>query len=109
MNIFLFTCRPSFAVDVHTLSSALKVSAALNDQAAVSFAAIPGAVVEHIWSPWLFGGLDMHEPQHGDYILLLLVGAHQTHAYSSLTSGIQTAGLSSKGGAIYNFYRLLKV
>ncbi|XVF37843.1 hypothetical protein REPUB_Repub20aG0046000 [Reevesia pubescens] len=49
--------------------------------------------------PWLFGGLDMH----GTTALGLNVAAsgwgNQSDAFATLTSGIQTAGPSSKGGA----------
>ncbi|WCJ41376.1 ATPase family AAA domain-containing protein At1g05910 [Euphorbia peplus] len=49
--------------------------------------------------PWLFGGLDMH----GSSTLGLNVAAsgwgHQGDTVAALTSGIQTAGPSSKGGA----------
>ncbi|KAJ0250818.1 ATPase family AAA domain-containing protein [Hirschfeldia incana] len=49
--------------------------------------------------PWLFGGLDIH----GSSSLGLNVGAsgwgHQSDGLTALTSGVQTAGPSSKGGA----------
>ncbi|KAG2260275.1 hypothetical protein Bca52824_079569 [Brassica carinata] len=49
--------------------------------------------------PWLFGGMDMHGPSS----LGLNVGAsgwgHQSDGLTALTSGVQTAGPSSKGGA----------
>ncbi|XP_038679686.1 ATPase family AAA domain-containing protein At1g05910-like isoform X2 [Tripterygium wilfordii] len=49
--------------------------------------------------PWLFGGLDMH----GTTALGLNVAAsgwgHQGDTLGTLTSGVQTAGPSSKGGA----------
>uniref|UniRef100_M4EUG7 Bromo domain-containing protein n=1 Tax=Brassica campestris TaxID=3711 RepID=M4EUG7_BRACM len=49
--------------------------------------------------PWLFGGMDMH----GSSSLGLNVGAsgwgHQSDGLTALTSGVQTAGPSSKGGA----------
>ncbi|XP_061374698.1 ATPase family AAA domain-containing protein At1g05910-like, partial [Gastrolobium bilobum] len=48
--------------------------------------------------PWLFGGLDMHGTSWG--LNLTASGwGHQGDALVTLTSGIQTAGPSSKGGA----------
>ncbi|CAE5956664.1 unnamed protein product [Arabidopsis arenosa] len=50
-------------------------------------------------APWLFGGLDTY----GSSSLGLNVGAsgwgHQSDGLAALTSGVQTAGPSSKGGA----------
>ncbi|GAB4842954.1 hypothetical protein Ancab_012932 [Ancistrocladus abbreviatus] len=49
--------------------------------------------------PWLFGGLEMHGTAAWGLNIAASGWGHQTDAYSSLTSGIQTAGPSSKGGA----------
>ncbi|KAL2328853.1 hypothetical protein Fmac_022280 [Flemingia macrophylla] len=49
--------------------------------------------------PWLFGGLDMHGTTAFGLNLAASGWGHQGDALASLTSGIQTAGPSSKGGA----------
>ncbi|KAL3514258.1 hypothetical protein ACH5RR_026975 [Cinchona calisaya] len=49
--------------------------------------------------PWLFGGLDMPGPAAWGLNVAASGWGHQNEALSSLTSGIQTAGPSSKGGA----------
>ncbi|XP_011656547.1 ATPase family AAA domain-containing protein At1g05910 isoform X1 [Cucumis sativus] len=49
--------------------------------------------------PWLFGGLDMHGTASWGLNIAASGWGHQSDAFSSLTSGIQTAGPSSKGGA----------
>ncbi|KAK6930581.1 AAA ATPase, AAA+ lid domain [Dillenia turbinata] len=48
--------------------------------------------------PWLFGGLDMHGTSWG--LNIAASGwSHQGDSLATLTTGIQTAGPSSKGGA----------
>ncbi|ESW03951.1 hypothetical protein PHAVU_011G054900 [Phaseolus vulgaris] len=49
--------------------------------------------------PWLFGGLDMHGTTAFGLNLASSGWGHQGDALATLTSGIQTAGPSSKGGA----------
>ncbi|GKU91219.1 hypothetical protein SLEP1_g5119 [Rubroshorea leprosula] len=49
--------------------------------------------------PWLFGGLDMHGTAAWGLNVAASGWAHQSDAFATLTSGIQTAGPSSKGGA----------
>ncbi|XP_027356349.1 ATPase family AAA domain-containing protein At1g05910 isoform X2 [Abrus precatorius] len=49
--------------------------------------------------PWLFGGLDMHGTTAWGLNLAASGWGHQGDALTNLTSGIQTAGPSSKGGA----------
>ncbi|KAL8130223.1 hypothetical protein V2J09_019378 [Rumex salicifolius] len=50
--------------------------------------------------PWLLGGLDVPGPTSWGLNLAAASGwGHQSDAYTSLTSGVQTAGPSSKGGA----------
>ncbi|KAI4334614.1 hypothetical protein L6164_019280 [Bauhinia variegata] len=49
--------------------------------------------------PWLFGGLDMHGTAAWGLNLAASGWGHQGDALATLTSGIQTAGPSSKGGA----------
>ncbi|XP_023514118.1 ATPase family AAA domain-containing protein At1g05910 isoform X3 [Cucurbita pepo subsp. pepo] len=49
--------------------------------------------------PWLFGGLDMHGTASWGLNIAASGWGHQSDAFSSLSSGIQTAGPSSKGGA----------
>ncbi|KAF7824278.1 ATPase family AAA domain-containing protein [Senna tora] len=49
--------------------------------------------------PWLFGGLDMHGTTAWGLNLAASGWGHQGDALATLTSGIQTAGPSSKGGA----------
>ncbi|KAK7262577.1 hypothetical protein RJT34_30151 [Clitoria ternatea] len=49
--------------------------------------------------PWLFGGLDMHGTTAFGLNLAASGWGHQGDALTTLTSGIQTAGPSSKGGA----------
>ncbi|CAJ1933319.1 unnamed protein product [Sphenostylis stenocarpa] len=49
--------------------------------------------------PWLFGGLDMHGTTAFGLNLAASGWGHQGDALATLTSGIQTAGPSSKGGA----------
>ncbi|GAB2261527.1 hypothetical protein Droror1_Dr00002524 [Drosera rotundifolia] len=49
--------------------------------------------------PWLLGGLDMHGATTWGLNAAASGWGHQTDAGSSLTTGIQTAGPSSKGGA----------
>ncbi|XP_022761765.1 ATPase family AAA domain-containing protein At1g05910 isoform X4 [Durio zibethinus] len=49
--------------------------------------------------PWLFGGLDMHGTTAWGLNLAASGWGHQSDALATLTSGIQTAGPSSKGGA----------
>ncbi|KAK6914572.1 AAA ATPase, AAA+ lid domain [Dillenia turbinata] len=48
--------------------------------------------------PWLFGGLDMHGTSWGLNIAASGWG-HQGDSLATLTTGVQTAGPSSKGGA----------
>ncbi|XP_020533129.2 ATPase family AAA domain-containing protein At1g05910 isoform X2 [Jatropha curcas] len=49
--------------------------------------------------PWLFGGLDMHGTAAWGLNVAASGWGHQGDAITTLTSGIQTAGPSSKGGA----------
>ena len=49
--------------------------------------------------PWLLGGLDMHETSAWGLNAAASGWSHQNDAITNLTSGIQTAGPSSKGGA----------
>ncbi|KAL4278959.1 hypothetical protein GQ457_03G025540 [Hibiscus cannabinus] len=49
--------------------------------------------------PWLFGGLDMHGTSAWGLNVAASGWGHQSDAFATLTSGIQTAGPSSKGGA----------
>lgn len=49
--------------------------------------------------PWLFGGLDMHGTTAWGLNVAASGWGHQGDALATLTSGIQTAGPSSKGGA----------
>ncbi|KAF7805356.1 ATPase family AAA domain-containing protein [Senna tora] len=49
--------------------------------------------------PWLFGGLDMHVTSSWGLNLAASGWGHQGDALATLTSGVQTAGPSSKGGA----------
>ncbi|MBA0837929.1 hypothetical protein Goarm_010039, partial [Gossypium armourianum] len=49
--------------------------------------------------PWLFGGLDMHVTAAWGLNVAASGWGHQSDAFATLTSGIQTAGPSSKGGA----------
>ncbi|XP_004309823.1 PREDICTED: ATPase family AAA domain-containing protein At1g05910 [Fragaria vesca subsp. vesca] len=49
--------------------------------------------------PWLFGGLDMHGTTTWGLNVAASGWGHQGDAFATLTSGIQTAGPSSKGGA----------
>ncbi|GMH28565.1 hypothetical protein Nepgr_030408 [Nepenthes gracilis] len=49
--------------------------------------------------PWLLGGLEIHGATAWGLNAAASGWAHQADTYSSLTSGIQTAGPSSKGGA----------
>ncbi|XP_022761763.1 ATPase family AAA domain-containing protein At1g05910 isoform X2 [Durio zibethinus] len=49
--------------------------------------------------PWLFGGLDMHGTTAWGLNVAASGWGHQSDAFATLTSGIQTAGPSSKGGA----------
>ncbi|XP_062107799.1 ATPase family AAA domain-containing protein At1g05910 isoform X2 [Humulus lupulus] len=49
--------------------------------------------------PWLFGGLDMHGTTTWGLNAAASGWGHQGDALATLTSGIQTAGPSSKGGA----------
>ncbi|PKA54759.1 ATPase family AAA domain-containing protein [Apostasia shenzhenica] len=49
--------------------------------------------------PWLFGGLDMHGTTAWGLNVAASGWAHQGDNLASLTSGVQTAGPSSKGGA----------
>uniref|UniRef100_A0A5B7BUG9 AAA+ ATPase domain-containing protein n=1 Tax=Davidia involucrata TaxID=16924 RepID=A0A5B7BUG9_DAVIN len=49
--------------------------------------------------PWLFGGLDMHGTTAWGLNVAASGWGHQSDAFTTLTSGIQTAGPSSKGGA----------
>ncbi|XP_077227525.1 ATPase family AAA domain-containing protein At1g05910-like [Tasmannia lanceolata] len=49
--------------------------------------------------PWLFGGLDMHGTTAWGLNVAASGWGHQGDAFASLTTGIQTAGPSSKGGA----------
>lgn len=49
--------------------------------------------------PWLFGGLDMHGTATWGLNVAASGWGHQGDAFATLTSGIQTAGPSSKGGA----------
>lgn len=50
-------------------------------------------------APWLFGGLDMHGTSAWGLNVAASGWAHQGDTLASLTSGVQTAGPSSKGGA----------
>ncbi|XP_020587182.1 ATPase family AAA domain-containing protein At1g05910 [Phalaenopsis equestris] len=50
-------------------------------------------------APWLFGGLDMHGTSAWGLNVAASGWAHQGDTFASLTSGVQTAGPSSKGGA----------
>ncbi|PSS35865.1 ATPase family AAA domain-containing protein [Actinidia chinensis var. chinensis] len=49
--------------------------------------------------PWLFGGLDMHGTAAWGLNVAASGWSHQSDAFVNLTSGVQTAGPSSKGGA----------
>ncbi|KAL5781114.1 hypothetical protein ACOSP7_006143 [Xanthoceras sorbifolium] len=49
--------------------------------------------------PWLFGGLDMHGTSAWGLNVAASGWGHQGDGLATLTSGIQTAGPSSKGGA----------
>ncbi|GMJ04772.1 Bromodomain and ATPase domain-containing protein 1 [Hibiscus trionum] len=49
--------------------------------------------------PWLFGGLDMHGTTAWGLNVAASGWGHQSDAFATMTSGIQTAGPSSKGGA----------
>ncbi|KAF8402311.1 hypothetical protein HHK36_013265 [Tetracentron sinense] len=49
--------------------------------------------------PWLFGGLDMHGTTSWGLNVAASGWGHQNDAFATLSSGIQTAGPSSKGGA----------
>lgn len=49
--------------------------------------------------PWLFGGLDMHGTTAWGLNVAASGWGHQSDAFATLSSGIQTAGPSSKGGA----------
>lgn len=49
--------------------------------------------------PWLFGGMDMPSTSAWGLNVAASGWGHQTDSYTALTSGIQTAGPSSKGGA----------
>ncbi|PON38472.1 Spastin [Trema orientale] len=49
--------------------------------------------------PWLFGGLDMHGTTTWGLNVAASGWGHQGDSLATLTSGIQTAGPSSKGGA----------
>ncbi|XP_050373104.1 ATPase family AAA domain-containing protein At1g05910 [Argentina anserina] len=49
--------------------------------------------------PWLFGGLDMHGTTTWGLNVAASGWGHQGDAFATMTSGIQTAGPSSKGGA----------
>lgn len=50
-------------------------------------------------APWLLGGLDMHGTSAWGLNAAASGWSHQNDAITNLTSGIQTAGPSSKGGA----------
>ncbi|KAK1267741.1 ATPase family AAA domain-containing protein [Acorus gramineus] len=50
-------------------------------------------------APWLFGGLDMHGTTAWGLNVAASGWGHQGDAFASLTTGVQTAGPSSKGGA----------
>uniref|UniRef100_A0A1D1Z3E2 ATPase family AAA domain-containing protein At1g05910 n=1 Tax=Anthurium amnicola TaxID=1678845 RepID=A0A1D1Z3E2_9ARAE len=50
-------------------------------------------------APWLFGGLDMHGTTAWGLNVAASGWGHQGDTLSSMTSGVQTAGPSSKGGA----------
>ncbi|CAM8889457.1 unnamed protein product [Rhodiola kirilowii] len=50
-------------------------------------------------APFLFGGLDVHGTTAWGLNVAASGWGHQNDAFSSLTSGVQTAGPSSKGGA----------
>ncbi|XP_059444703.1 ATPase family AAA domain-containing protein At1g05910 isoform X1 [Corylus avellana] len=50
-------------------------------------------------APWLFGGLDMHGTTAWGLNVAASGWGHQGDTFATLTSGIQTAGPSSKGGA----------
>ncbi|KAK8364973.1 hypothetical protein V6Z11_A02G020800 [Gossypium hirsutum] len=49
--------------------------------------------------PWLFGGLDMHGTTAWGLNVAASGWGNQSDPFATLTSGIQTAGPSSKGGA----------
>ncbi|XP_075088821.1 ATPase family AAA domain-containing protein At1g05910 isoform X1 [Nicotiana tabacum] len=49
--------------------------------------------------PWLLGGLDMQGASSWGLNMAASGWGHQSEAFANLTSGIQTAGPSSKGGA----------
>ncbi|XP_019253371.1 PREDICTED: ATPase family AAA domain-containing protein At1g05910 isoform X2 [Nicotiana attenuata] len=49
--------------------------------------------------PWLLGGLDMQGASSWGLNVAASGWGHQSEAFANLTSGIQTAGPSSKGGA----------
>ena len=49
--------------------------------------------------PWLLGGLEMHGTTAWGLNIAASGWGHQGDAFTTLTSGIQTAGPSSKGGA----------
>ncbi|RVW76828.1 ATPase family AAA domain-containing protein [Vitis vinifera] len=59
--------------------------------------------------PWLFGGLDVPGTSAWGLNVAASGWGHQSDAFATLTSGIQTAGPSSKGGLIFNLYRLMRV
>lgn len=50
-------------------------------------------------APWLFGGLDVHGSTSWGLNVAASGWGHQNEALTTLSSGIQTAGPSSKGGA----------
>ncbi|XP_068664542.1 ATPase family AAA domain-containing protein At1g05910 [Aristolochia californica] len=50
-------------------------------------------------APWLFGGLDIHGSTAWGLNVAATGWGHQGDSFTSLTTGIQTAGPSSKGGA----------
>lgn len=50
-------------------------------------------------TPWLLGGLDMNGATAWGLNVAASGWVHQADSYTSLTSGVQTAGPSSKGGA----------
>ncbi|XP_057546908.1 ATPase family AAA domain-containing protein At1g05910 isoform X2 [Amaranthus tricolor] len=50
-------------------------------------------------APWLLGGLDMHGATAWGLNVAASGWGHQTDSHTSLTTGVQTAGPSSKGGA----------
>ncbi|KAG9447071.1 hypothetical protein H6P81_013199 [Aristolochia fimbriata] len=50
-------------------------------------------------APWLFGGLDIHGSTAWGLNVAASGWGHQGDSFASLTTGVQTAGPSSKGGA----------